>query len=159
MNQSRHTYEWVMSHIRMSHVTHTNESCFDIWMMHMNESCHTHKWVMSHIRMSHVARMNESCRTYEWVMSHIRMSNILTYEWCIWMSHVTHINDTEEESPNSRILCNKLLQGETYTKQRCVCFDLFFVLYRPPPGVFCCRLFLVAKFCLLLHSIQRCVCV
>ena len=30
-------YEWVMSHIWMSHVTH------------MNESCHTCEWVMSHI--------------------------------------------------------------------------------------------------------------
>ena len=30
-------HEWVMSHIRMSHVTH------------MNESCPTYEWVMSHI--------------------------------------------------------------------------------------------------------------
>jgi len=27
MNESRHTYEWVMSHICMSHVSHMNESC------------------------------------------------------------------------------------------------------------------------------------
>ena len=37
MNESCHTYEWVMSHIWMSHVTH------------MNESRHTYEWVMSHI--------------------------------------------------------------------------------------------------------------
>ena len=37
INESCHTYEWVMSHIWMSHVTH------------MNESCHTYEWVMSHI--------------------------------------------------------------------------------------------------------------
>ena len=33
--QSCHTYEWVMSHIWMSHVTH------------LNESCHTYECVMS----------------------------------------------------------------------------------------------------------------
>ena len=36
MNESCHTYEWVMSHIWMSHVTN------------MRESCHTYEWVMSH---------------------------------------------------------------------------------------------------------------
>jgi len=37
MNESRHTYAWVTSHIWMSHVTH------------MNESRHTYEWVTSHI--------------------------------------------------------------------------------------------------------------
>ena len=59
VNESCHTYDWVMSHIWMGHVTH------------MNESCHTYEWVMAHIWMSHVSHMNESCHTYEWVMSHI----------------------------------------------------------------------------------------
>ena len=36
MNESCHTYEWVMSRVRMSHATH------------MNESCHTHERVLSH---------------------------------------------------------------------------------------------------------------
>ena len=57
---SRDTYEWVMSHIWMSHVTH------------MNELCHTYGWVMSHIWMRHITRMNESCHAYEWVMSQYR---------------------------------------------------------------------------------------
>ena len=38
----------------------------------VNVSCHAHEWVMSHI----------GCHTYEWVMSHI------------WMSHVTHVNES-----------------------------------------------------------------
>ena len=63
MNESCHTYEWVMSHIWMRHVTN------------MNESCHTYECVMSHIWMSHVTHMNESCQTYEWVMSHIWMTH------------------------------------------------------------------------------------
>ena len=83
MNGSCHTYEWVISHVWMSHVTR------------MNGSCHTYEWDMSHVCMSHVtrsesvmshtcvihvARMHESCHTYEWVMSHL------------WMSHVTRVN-------------------------------------------------------------------
>ena len=81
MKESCHTYEWVMSHIRMSHVIHMNESCHTyewvmshIWMSHvthMNESRHKYKWVMLHIRMSHVTHIYESCNTHEWVMSHI----------------------------------------------------------------------------------------
>jgi len=50
--ESCHTYEWVMSHVWMSHVTR------------INESCHTYGWVMSHVLMSHVTRMDESCHTY-----------------------------------------------------------------------------------------------
>ena len=68
MNGSRHTYDWVMSHIWVSQVTH------------MNELCHTYASVMSHVWMSHITRMNNSCHTSEWVMSHV------------WMRHVTHIN-------------------------------------------------------------------
>jgi len=92
MNTSWHTYEWVMTHIWMSHGTH------------MNESYHTYEWVTSHIWMSHVTHMNESCHTYEWVMAHIWMSHGThmnescdTYEWDtwhIWMSPVTHMDES-----------------------------------------------------------------
>jgi len=65
-----HTYEYILSHICMSHVTH------------MHEECHTFGCVMSHIGMSHVTYMRESCRaylqeedgrmnTYEYVTSHV----------------------------------------------------------------------------------------
>jgi len=89
-NQSCHTYESVMSHIWIGHVTH------------VDESCHTYEWVISHIRMSHVTHINESCHTYEWVMSHIWMSHVKhmneschTHEWVmlhIWMGNVTYMN-------------------------------------------------------------------
>jgi len=98
-SETQITYEWVMSHIWMSHVTH------------MNESCHTYEWVMSHTWMGHVPHMNESCPTWPcWE----RMENHLhdrchyrnashmneschTYAWDttqIWMSHVTHMRET-----------------------------------------------------------------
>jgi len=59
MDESWHTYGWVMTHIWMSHGTH------------MNESWHTYEWVMAHIWMSHGTHMNKSWHTYEWVMAHI----------------------------------------------------------------------------------------
>ena len=92
VNESCRIYEWVMSHIWMSHVTH------------LKESHHTYEWVASHTRMSHVTHMNESCHTYEWVMSHIRMSHITHIkDSCvmyvlvmshIWMSHVLHMDES-----------------------------------------------------------------
>jgi len=105
-----------MSHVRMSHVTHTNVSChtYECVMSHIqmshvtrtNVSCHTYKWVMSHVRMCHVTHTNESCHTYECVMSHIRMSHVTStneschkYEWVmlnisvrVRRSHVTHMS-------------------------------------------------------------------
>ena len=59
-----------MSYIRMSHVTH------------MNESCHTYEWVMAHIWMGHV--------THEWVIPHIWLSHVTH----ALLSHVTHIYES-----------------------------------------------------------------
>ena len=105
MNESCHTYEWVMSHLWMSHVTHMDESCHTHtcqtddqmfvstteWVMsHTNKSCHTCKCQRDKLDacgidpMSHVTHMNESCHTYEWDMSHT------------WMSHVTHMNESRD---------------------------------------------------------------
>jgi len=95
MHESCHTYEGVMSHIWMVHVTHTNTSCHTNegvtsheWMSHVTHmmqnkgfiwssiTCHTYERVMSHVWMSHVTRMNESCHTYECVMSHMWISHV-----------------------------------------------------------------------------------
>jgi len=46
MNESRRTYEWVISHIWRSHVTQ------------MNESCHTYEWMMFHVWIRHVTHTN-----------------------------------------------------------------------------------------------------
>jgi len=68
-----HTYEWVMSHLWMSRVTHMNDSCHT----HVGERGETayvvpnsQSTVMSHMRMSHVTSVKESCHICEWVMSH-----------------------------------------------------------------------------------------
>jgi len=99
MNESRRTYQLVMSHIWMSHVTH-------IWMSHVTHIRHMngspHLW-MSHVTYECVTSQTESCdthmnesrdthTTYEWVMSHMNASHRwLSHVTHIWMSHVTHI--------------------------------------------------------------------
>jgi len=82
--RERETCGWVMSHIIMSHVTHTNESYRTyVWVMsHIWMSRFTCVIESGHTWMSHVTHMNESHHTYEWAMSHI------------WMSHVTHVNES-----------------------------------------------------------------
>jgi len=103
INESCHAYEWVMSHIRMSHVAHMKEPChtYDsasflfggycglIWMRHVthtNEACHTHEWGMCKRVCTRTytcirTYTNEACHTHEWGMSHA------------WMRHVTHMNE------------------------------------------------------------------
>jgi len=105
MNESCHTYEWVMSRIWMSHVTH------------MNESWHTYEWIMPHIWMSHVADVNESSHiwmrdvTYGYSRFQSWCSRLLrcviesrhTHEWVMshaWKCHVTHMNVSFRTPPN-----------------------------------------------------------
>ena len=90
MNESWHTYWWVMENVWMSHVTHMNGVMFHTWAshelwtrLHMNESWHTHEWVMAHTWISHGAHMNEAWHTYDWVISHIWMDLCLIHEWAM----------------------------------------------------------------------------
>jgi len=84
--KSRHAYEWVKSRIRMSHVTHMNESCHTrrSHVTHTNESCHTWR--------SHATHTNKSCHKYEWDMSHTWRSHVTRKRDTshAWMSHVIH---------------------------------------------------------------------
>jgi len=106
VNESRHTCEWVTSHIWMSHFTHMNESRHtyewvmpQIWMshgIHKNESRDIWEWVTWHMGMSHVTYENESCDIWEWVTWHFRTSeathiNKSTNTNCKWVSLLTQI--------------------------------------------------------------------
>ena len=70
MNESCHTYEWVMSHIWMSHVTH------------MNESRHTYEWVMSHIWTHHIWMDPVTCYT------RLHCMTLLTYDLTLGSNHI-----------------------------------------------------------------------
>jgi len=53
MNESWHTYQWVMAHI--------------------NESWHTYQWFTPSVSIMARSHMNESWHTYQWVVAHIPM--------------------------------------------------------------------------------------
>jgi len=86
-----------MSHTRMSHGTHKNESKMS-HVTHQNESCHTQEWVTSHTGMSHVTLDWARTSRHTWkfhklIMSHVTHRN----ESChTEMSHVTHENASHE---------------------------------------------------------------
>jgi len=80
-----HTHKWVMSHMKMNHVTHIKRSHVSragefcsvthMWMSHatyLNESRHTHKkqscLSRRRVLLCHT-HMKESCHIYEWIMS------------------------------------------------------------------------------------------
>jgi len=76
-----HSYAWVVSNTRMSHVAH------------MNRSCHIYEWVMSHTSMSHVAHINESWHIYVYYTSACRCVRCIVYiyvPWLIYMCDMTH---------------------------------------------------------------------
>jgi len=67
MDESRHTYEWVISHIWMRHGTHKNESS------------HTHEWFMAHIWMSNVTY------TYIYIYVYIYVYIYIYIHIHVWM--------------------------------------------------------------------------
>ena len=92
-----------MSHIWMSHVTHMNESCHTYeWVMSRRHAIHLRHLVLrldTRWRMSHVTHMNESCHTYEWVMSrrhamhlrHLVLRLDTSWRKCIaWLIFIGH---------------------------------------------------------------------
>ena len=92
-NESRHTYEWVMSHRWQTKRAYLTRSarCNQVQkshITHMHESRHKYEWTTSHIRISHVTHTNESRHTYEWVTPRTPMTS------CICMSHITRTNES-----------------------------------------------------------------
>ena len=93
INESYHTYEWIMSHM-WSQGHRSTPSRLVIWISHaahMNESCHTYECVMPHVTMRHGTHINWSRHTYECVMSRIQISHTIHMHT---KSHVTHINES-----------------------------------------------------------------
>jgi len=96
MNKSWHTHkheararthEWVMTHIRMSHGTHTWIRCSiddtrssTCNLTLKNESWHTHIWI------SRVSHMDESCHTNEWAYLCTKVTRTTI--------RVTHVNES-----------------------------------------------------------------
>jgi len=117
VNESCHTYEWVISHIWTIHVTH------------MNESYHTHKLVMSHLWTSHVTHTNESCHTYEWVSSSflaLSLSLTLCVHVCLFFPpHASfHTSPLPASFSCSRqVLCPWSKSHVTHKNESCHTYD------------------------------------
>jgi len=140
MRESLHTNEERMSHVSwiwMSHVTHINELCgtyewvvAHVWMSHVT-TCPMCEWVMSHIWMRHVTHMNESWPLDECpspvlrVWSHIELSHVThmneswisqVYQWVMsheWMGHVTHINEPWMSRVHQWVMSHALMSHVT----------------------------------------------
>jgi len=107
INESWHTYQWVMAYIWMRHDTRrdyvrrknlaalsSTGQIFHIWMSHVNESCANIKCCVTHI--------NQSWHTFEWdatpdacCLCWLGMYSI--YVWLmsrISMGHATYINES-----------------------------------------------------------------
>ena len=108
VHESCLTYQWVMSHISMSHVSHINESCLIYqWVMLACDSkglvllplCHARFGVMS---LSHV--------THEWVYK--------SYEYELYEIHVWHYSSTYNFYTHSCVRHDSFVHRSTLLWQR-----------------------------------------
>ena len=69
VNESWHTYEWVMAHTWLGRLR-----LWRIFMHHYtvyDRAGHTYEWVMAHIRKSHGTHTNETWHARDWDVRHI----------------------------------------------------------------------------------------
>jgi len=106
LNGLCHIYELVMSRIRMSHVSHMNESCHtyeEVIRMRRRQNCVRSLSVRKSQRssaswMGHVTHVNASCHIYEWIMSYIW--KVMPH---IWKSQV-HMKESKLHIDNEDFL-------------------------------------------------------
>ena len=131
MNEACHTYEWVMSHIWMSHVTHMNESFHTdecvMSLCDMNTSCHTHVNESCHTHVNGLCptHVNESCHTQEvlqqQVMSHT-CERVMSHTCERVMSHTCSRVMSHTGGPTTRshvthmCMCDSNVSCHTYER-------------------------------------------
>ena len=100
-NESCLRYQWVMSHISMSHVTH--------W----NESCHTYEWVMSQINM-------QACNLYMHMYTHTHTH-----------THIQNTHSFFHQPPSSHAhgLIKFFATAKNFNQQQSVKFTIEFFNY------------------------------
>jgi len=104
MNESCHTYGWVMAHIWVSHGTRAIWSChpYGSRVQHKNESCrpfsHAYQCITDTYQcITDTQKKIESCHPYEWIATHSMDELCHAYEWVmahIWVSHGTHMSES-----------------------------------------------------------------
>jgi len=98
MNESCHTYKWVMSHMNewrqaFNGVTNSDlapaRPTAPLRYQNMNGSCYIYEWVISHICIRHITRVNDSRTLTSHQHAQQRRRDIK-----LWMDRVTHMNET-----------------------------------------------------------------
>jgi len=107
MNESCHTYKWVMSHMNewrhtCKYVTNSDlapaRPTAPLRYQNMNGSCHIYEWVISHVCIRHITRVNDLRIRHElWLRTTTPNSaaEISNYERIVshtWMRHATYIH-------------------------------------------------------------------
>jgi len=136
-NESYLTHEPVTTHIQMSHVSHTNESCH----------CHAtlHKWFTSHIPMSHVTPHYTSNKWLVYVcdiseVSHMYLhvthfTNVMSRHTIHQTSvtHFTNVTHINESCPTVRVTSHVTRTNDSCHTGRVKCCwrarDVCHVLY------------------------------
>jgi len=86
VNESCHVYEWVMSHVWMSHGTVHGDFFCNVFRYFDTHSLYTLMIISLDFWMSHVTCMNQSCYIHEWVMSYT----------CVRVIDMTHQNPAQQ---------------------------------------------------------------
>jgi len=126
LNESCHTYEWVMSHIWMNHVRHTNESChtYEVVMSHIwSSQCWDQTPGISYITpreawgswTSHARDMDVSCHTCKWVMSHERMRSDMMHSY---VRHDSFIRETW--LIRTRDMTHSYVRHDSFLRETCL---------------------------------------
>jgi len=124
MNSTCHTYEWVMSHMWMRHVSHNGIPPFGRrgWWVTNNV---TYTQASRHTQMSHATRMKDLCLKYERVMFHMWMrpvSHTDTAPFCRrswWVAnYVTHTEEAHHTCVNESCHTDERVMSHIW--MRCV---------------------------------------
>jgi len=128
MNESRRTYEWVMSQIQISHVAHMDEPCHTLeWVYcHTNEPCCTHKYThtpthpQTHAQATHVCVWEIQGSRREGVISHM----CVTYDVFMCVLLLTH---TEHDNVHFSewVMSHGTIFSECVMSHICVMHDSF----------------------------------
>jgi len=134
-NESWHMYEWVTSHIGISHVTCAVTYPWNMSQIHMshgtcmNESrlWHTYKWVVWRVSFIHRLIYTQSWRTFNWVYMSLMYECVPSVIAHIWMSLMyervssrTPLCTLTFSMTYSWVTSHLLHMHEAYHRYRCV---------------------------------------
>ena len=127
MNESCHTYQWVMSHISTSHVTHMNEYHTYVWVMTKTEC--VGKWVCYILIFPHTHFPTHSLKFWIFFLACQSPCIACVYSLDTWNAGKMTSKNKEFKKINFNFICLRR-QGKTWPHT--ICLNLSFVplIYR-----------------------------